>query len=88
MPWISRNSSLTQSEMENNANIVIAYYRSIGVEDRTIASILGNMQAESTINPERYEGGVGPGYRFSSVDSNYKFTKCLYNNGTITIYKW
>lgn len=62
MPWISRNSSLTQSEMENNANIVIAYYRSIGVEDRTIAAILANMQAESTINPERYEGGVGPGY--------------------------
>lgn len=62
MPWIGRNSALTQSEMENNANIVINYYRSVGIEDNTIAAILGNMQAESSINPNRYEGGVGPGY--------------------------
>nr|DAP77565.1 MAG TPA: Morphogenesis protein 1 wall, phi29, hydrolase, infection [Caudoviricetes sp.] len=62
MAWISRNSALNQSEMENNANIIINYYRSVGIDDRTIACILGNMQAESSINPGRYEGGVGPGY--------------------------
>lgn len=47
--------------MENNANIVIDYYRSIGLNDKTIAGILGNMQAESSINPEREEVG-GSGY--------------------------
>lgn len=51
MAWISRNGYLNQSEMENNANIVISYFRSQGVNDVTIAAILGNMQAESTINP-------------------------------------
>lgn len=47
--------------MENNADIVINYYRSIGINDKTIAGILGNMQAESSINPEREEVG-GQGY--------------------------
>ena len=47
--------------MENNATIVINYYRSIGVNDYTIAAILGNMQAESTIEPWRHETG-GQGY--------------------------
>ena len=61
MAWISRNSSLTQSEMENNADIIITYYRSLNINDKTIAGILGNMQAESTINPERQEVG-GQGY--------------------------
>lgn len=47
--------------MENNADIVINYYRSQGINDKTIAGILGNMQAESSINPEREEVG-GQGY--------------------------
>ena len=51
MAWISRSGGLTQAEMENNANIVIAYYRSRNINDKTIAGILGNMQAESSINP-------------------------------------
>lgn len=52
---------MTQSEMENNANIVINYYRSLEYNDATIAALLGNMQNESTINPERHETG-GQGY--------------------------
>lgn len=62
MPWISKNGALTQSEMENNADIAIAYYTDLAIEENTIAALLGNAQAESTINPGRYEGGVGPGY--------------------------
>lgn len=62
MSWIGRNSALTQKEMENNADIIIKYYRNNKYDDNTIAALLGNMQAESTINPNRYEGGVGPGY--------------------------
>lgn len=62
MAWISRSGALTQEEMENNANIIIAYYRSQGINDATISAILGNMQAESSINPERQEvGGAGYG---------------------------
>lgn len=62
MGWISRSGSLTQSEMENNADIVISYYRSIGINDKTIAALLGNMRAESSVNPLREEvGGSGFG---------------------------
>lgn len=62
MAWISDDRYLTQSEMQNNADIIIAYYRSINVDDNTIAALLGNMQAESTLSPgltERGGGGYG-----------------------------
>ena len=92
MPWIGRNGYLTQSEMENNANIVISYYRSQGINDATIAALLGNMQAESTINPERYEGGVGPGYglvqwtpRQNLIDACNTLGLSPYNDGTVQL---
>lgn len=62
MAWVSEDRYLSQSEMENNANIIINYYRSIGLDDRTIAGILGNMQAESTLSPVLTERGGGGGY--------------------------
>lgn len=62
MAWISEDRYLTQSEMENNASIIISYYRSIGINDKTIAGILGNMQAESTLSPVLTERGGGGGY--------------------------
>ena len=62
MAWISDDRYLTQSEMENNANIIINYYRSVGLDERTIAAILGNMQAESTLSPVLTERGGGGGY--------------------------
>lgn len=62
MAWVSRDAYLNQSEMENNANIIINYYRGIGIDDNTIAAILGNMQAESTLSPVLNERGGGGGY--------------------------
>ena len=62
MPWISEDRYLNQSEMENNATIIIQYYRSLGINDNTIAGILGNMQAESTLSPVLTERGGGGGY--------------------------
>lgn len=62
MAWISDDRYLTQSEMENNANIIINYYRGVGINDCTIAAILGNMQAESTLSPALNERGGGGGY--------------------------
>lgn len=91
MAWISRQGALTQSEMENNANIIINYYRSIDVDDRTIACILGNMQAESSINPEREEvGGAGYGlvqWTPITVLQNHCNTLGLspYNSGDVQI---
>lgn len=61
MPWISRSGPLTEIEMKNNADIVISTYRRMGFNDNSIAAILGNMQNESSINPEREEVG-GEGY--------------------------
>lgn len=62
MPWISKNEALTDSEMKNNADLVIKNFKELAINAKTIVSVLANMQAESTINPGRYEGGVGPGY--------------------------
>lgn len=90
--WISRAGGLTQAEMENNANIVIQTYRSMGYNDMTIAGILGNMQNESSINPERIEEGGGGGYGLvqwtpQSVLINHCNTLGLspYNNGDIQL---
>ena len=91
MAWISRSGALTQSEMENNADIIINYYRSLGINDKTIAAILGNMQAESSINPERQEvGGAGFGlvqWTPVTVLQNHCATLGLspYNNGDVQI---
>ena len=60
--WIYQDAYNSQSEMENNANMVINFYRSQGVVDETIAGILGNMQAESTIQPILNERGGGGGF--------------------------
>lgn len=62
MPWISKDKYLSQSEMENNATIIIQYYRSLGINDNSIAGMLGNMQAESTLSPVLTERGGGGGY--------------------------
>ncbi len=62
LEWIARSGSLTQSEMENNAMIVINTYRGMGYPDEVIAALLGNFQNESGINPLREEVGGGGGF--------------------------
>lgn len=62
MGWIAEDRYLNQAEQENNANIIINYYRSVGLNDCTIAAILGNMQSESTLSPVLTERGGGGGY--------------------------
>lgn len=62
LQWISKDAYLNQAEMENNATIIANYYRSQGIDDCTIAAILGNMQAESTLSPILNERGGGGGY--------------------------
>lgn len=65
MTWISGNRSLTQAEMENNANIFYNVMSGYGFSLNAIAGMLGNIQAESRVNPGAWEsykpfsGGYG-----------------------------
>lgn len=59
MAWIAKNSATTLAEMKNNALLVAAFWRSqtdIKVTTEAIAGMLGNMQAESGINPGAWQG--------------------------------
>lgn len=65
MSWISGNYYLNTSEMENNAQLVADYAAAHGWSKTACCAILGNMQAESGINPGIWEsltpymGGYG-----------------------------
>lgn len=60
MSWTSRNGALNQAEMEGNAREIIRYGRQENWSKTAVAAILGNMQAESTINPGLWEFGQTP----------------------------
>lgn len=62
MAWITEDRYLTETEQQNNANIVITYYQSLGINNASIAALLGNLQAESTVNPGLTERGGGGGF--------------------------
>lgn len=63
----SGNFYLTKSQMQKNARYIYAYLRAQGWTLEAIAAMLGNMEAESTINPGiwqnldagNYNGGFG-----------------------------
>lgn len=67
MAWISGNKYLTQSQMENNADIIHAYFRAKGWTDNAIAAMLGNMQTESSINPGIWENLEEPAEGITKV---------------------
>lgn len=53
---ISGNRYLTESEMQTNAKYIYWYLSARGWSAPAIAALLGNMEAESTINPGIWEG--------------------------------
>lgn len=67
MAIISGNFYLTQEQMTGNAQYIMDYFSARGWSKNAIAGMLGNMQAESTINPGiwqslkegRYDLGFG-----------------------------
>lgn len=65
------SNSLSQSQMEMNASYIYSYLKHEGWSDNAIAAILGNMQAESTINPGRWQsdrvGGDSSGHGYGMV---------------------
>lgn len=64
--WIAKNDFLTYAEMENNATIIFRYLQQRGWSINAIAALLGNMEVESTINPQIWEsleyGNMGGGF--------------------------
>lgn len=92
MAWVVANRTLTQSEMENNADIIIAYYRGLGYNDLSISAILGNLQWESSLSPHRTEDeGAGYGLaQWTPVSKLQNHCNILgvspYDNGDIQLY--
>ena len=65
MPWITGNRYLSMSEMQNNADIMYAFFTKKGWTVNAISAMFGNMQTESTLNPgicenlDPFVGGYG-----------------------------
>ena len=78
------SNTLNQSQMEVNATYLYNALTSRGWSINAIAGILGNMQAESSINPGRWQGnnvGVGPAYGIVQWDPFTKYTNWALNQG-------
>lgn len=57
--WIAPETrALTQTEMEHNAAIFTRLGRQKGWSDNAIAALLGNLEAESSINPARWQSDL------------------------------
>ncbi len=57
--WVVVESRpLTQEEMENNVIILWNFFSSKGWTANAVAALAGNMEAESTINPARWESDI------------------------------
>lgn len=73
--WHQSNTVLDEygPDMTANAYMVYSFFNKKGFTAEAIAGLLGNMQAESGINPGRWQGGHGPGYGLVQWDpaSNY-----------------
>lgn len=53
--WIGGNKYLSQSEMETNASYIWTRLKTSGWTKNAVAAMLGNMQSESTINPQIWQ---------------------------------
>ena len=65
------SNALTKSQMEVNATYIYSYLKHEGWTENAIAALLGNMEAESSINPGRWQsdrvGGDETGHGYSLV---------------------
>lgn len=66
MPWVSGNRYLSLEEMQSNALMIRDYFILKGWSLNAICGMLGNIQTESTINPQIWEsldeGNLDGGY--------------------------
>lgn len=62
----TQSEVLTQTEMKTNAKYIYSFLTALGWSINAVAAILGNMQAESSINPGRWQsdniGNTSGGY--------------------------
>lgn len=90
MAWNSSNRPLTQTEMEANATMVRKFFvERLGWSVNAVAAMLANMQAESSINPGRWESGevMGDGNGVGLVQWTpwtklYEWVENTYGSGT------
>lgn len=90
MAWNSSNRPLTQIEMEANATMIRKFFvERLGWSVNAVAAMLANMQAESTINPGRWESGevMGDGNGVGLVQWTpwtklYEWVENTYGSGT------
>ena len=81
------SNALTQSQMEVNATYIYKYLSAKGWTKNSIAAILGNMQAESSINPGRWQSdsvlgdSSGHGYGLVQWTPYTKYTNWCTSNG-------
>ena len=56
--WRGGNNSLSYNDALHNANLIYNSFKGFMTKE-AICAMLGNMWAESTVNPQRTEVGVG-----------------------------
>lgn len=76
---------LTQSEMEVNAKYIFSYLTAKGWTKNSICALLGNLQAESSINPGRWQsdnvGSTSNGYGLVQWTPSTKYTEWCTTQG-------
>lgn len=73
--WIAAPTSyLDRAAQENNVRIIYPFFRNLGWTNEAIAGMLGNMEEESTINPQLWENRVIPDDPYT-VDRGYGLTQ-------------
>lgn len=79
-----QSSPLTLDQMKVNAYYIYLYLSAKGWSVESISGVLGNMEAESALNPGRWQDdnvGVGPAYGIVQWDPWTKYTNwCADNN--------
>lgn len=84
--WIQGNRYLSETEMQNNAKIVLSYLSGKGWTKNAVCGLLGNMQSESSINPGIWQGliegsGGGGGFGLVQWTPYTNFTNWADSNG-------
>lgn len=71
------SQSLTMDQMKLNAQYIYKFFSNKGFTKNAICAMLGNMQAESALNPGRWQNnnvGHGPAYGIVQWDPFTKYT--------------
>lgn len=58
--WITGNKVLTDAERENNAYIIYRYFINAGYSLNAISALLGNMEYESYLCPDKWQNRLPP----------------------------